>query len=110
MANEKQTEIALSDPKQAKRILANRQSVARLKERKTRYIAKLEHKVQTIQTEATTLSAQLTLLQRDSACLANQNNELKLRLQAMEQQAQLRDAEWLNASRIGQMYSASCSL
>ncbi|XP_073272491.1 bZIP transcription factor 29-like [Primulina huaijiensis] len=92
MANEKLAEIALSDPKRAKRILANRQSAARSKERKTRYIAELEHKVQTLQTEATTLSAQLTLLQRDSAGLTNQNNELKLRLQAIEQQAQLRDA------------------
>ncbi|XP_058213194.1 bZIP transcription factor 29-like [Rhododendron vialii] len=92
MANEKLTEIAVSDPKRAKRILANRQSAARSKERKLRYIAELEHKVQTLQTEATTLSAQLTLLQRDSSGLSNQNNELKFRLQAMEQQAQLRDA------------------
>lgn len=45
------------------RILANRQSAARSKERKLRYISELEHKVQTLQTEATTLSAQLTLLQ-----------------------------------------------
>ncbi|CAL5341211.1 unnamed protein product [Camellia sinensis] len=92
MANEKLAEIALADPKRAKRILANRQSAARSKERKLRYIAELEHKVQTLQTEATTLSAQLTLLQRDSAGLTTQNNELKFRLQAMEQQAQLRDA------------------
>ncbi|XP_052203227.1 bZIP transcription factor 29-like [Diospyros lotus] len=92
MANEKLAEIALVDPKRAKRILANRQSAARSKERKLRYIAELEHKVQTLQTEATTLSAQLTLLQRDSAGLTSQNNELKFRLQAMEQQAQLRDA------------------
>ncbi|KAL2254842.1 uncharacterized protein LOC105169746 [Sesamum indicum] len=92
MANDKLAEIALSDPKRAKRILANRQSAARSKERKMRYIAELEHKVQTLQTEATTLSAQLTLLQRDSAGLTSQNNELKFRLQAMEQQAQLRDA------------------
>ncbi|KAL1811001.1 hypothetical protein DCAR_0623108 [Daucus carota subsp. sativus] len=92
MANEKLSEIALSDPKRAKRILANRQSAARSKERKMRYISELEHKVQTLQTEATTLSAQLTLLQRDSAGLTNHNNELKFRLQAMEQQAQLRDA------------------
>nr|GMC85355.1 probable transcription factor PosF21 [Ipomoea batatas] len=63
MANEKLAEIALTDPKRAKRILANRQSAARSKERKMRYIAELEHKVQTLQTEATTLSAQLTLLQ-----------------------------------------------
>ncbi|KAJ4833689.1 hypothetical protein Tsubulata_021656 [Turnera subulata] len=92
MANDKLAEIALSDPKRAKRILANRQSAARSKERKMRYISELEHKVQTLQTEATTLSAQLTLLQRDSLGLTNQNNELKFRLQAMEQQAQLRDA------------------
>lgn len=102
--------------------MANRQSAARSKERKMRYISELEHKVQTLQTEATTLSAQLTLLQvqiwnaeilfpyvfnylfskfigyyllyyiqRDSVGLTNQNNELKFRLQAMEQQAQLRD-------------------
>ncbi|CAK7329592.1 unnamed protein product [Dovyalis caffra] len=91
MANEKLAEIALSDPKHAKRIFANRQSAARSKERKMRYISELEPKVQTLQTEATTLSAQLTLLQRDSVGLTNQNNELKFRLQAMEQQAQLRD-------------------
>ncbi|KAL7612292.1 hypothetical protein Lser_V15G07481 [Lactuca serriola] len=50
MANEKLAEIALSDPKRAKRILANRQSAARSKERKMRYITELEHKVQTLQT------------------------------------------------------------
>ncbi|CAN4101596.1 unnamed protein product [Withania somnifera] len=92
MANEKLAEIALTDPKRAKRILANRQSAARSKERKMRYIAELEHKVQTLQTEATTLSAQVTMLQRDSSGFTSQNNELKFRLQSMEQQAQLHDA------------------
>ncbi|CAH8369362.1 unnamed protein product [Eruca vesicaria subsp. sativa] len=92
MANDKLTEMAMSDPKRVKRILANRQSAARSKERKMRYIVELEHKVQTLQTEATTLSAQFTLLQRDMMGLTNENNELKFRLQAMEQQAQLRDA------------------
>eukprot|EP00250_Pteridium_aquilinum_P015063 c22355_g1_i1 orf=1148-3082(+) len=92
MANDKLAEIALMDPKRAKRILANRQSAARSKERKVRYILELERKVQTLQTEATTLSAQLTLMQRDSTGLTNENSELKLRLQSMEQQAQLREA------------------
>lgn len=92
MANEKLAEIALLDPKRAKRILANRQSAARSKERKMKYISELERKVQTLQTEATTLSAQLTVMQRDSMGLTNENNELKLRLQATEQQAQLREA------------------
>ncbi|KAL6005488.1 hypothetical protein ACLOJK_006055 [Asimina triloba] len=110
MPADKLAELALIDPKRAKRILANRQSAARSKERKIRYTSELEKKVQTLQTEATTLSAQLTLLQaplspsdtfidtglagpliRDTSGLTAENKELKLRLQAMEQQAQLRD-------------------
>jgi chromosome segregation ATPase len=75
-----------------RRILANRQSAARSKERKIKYTSELERKVQTLQTEATTLSAQLTLLQRDTSGLTTENRELKLRLQAMEEQAKLRDA------------------
>ncbi|KAL8171926.1 hypothetical protein V2J09_023730 [Rumex salicifolius] len=92
MAPEKLAELALMDPKRAKRILANRQSAARSKERKIHYTNELERKVQTLQTEATTLSAQVTLLQRDTNGLTTENRELKLRLQAMEQQAHLRDA------------------
>uniref|UniRef100_A0A2N9G0A1 BZIP domain-containing protein n=1 Tax=Fagus sylvatica TaxID=28930 RepID=A0A2N9G0A1_FAGSY len=92
MPPDKLAELWSVDPKRAKRILANRQSAARSKERKARYIQELERKVQTLQTEATTLSAQLTLFQRDTNGLSTENTELKLRLQAMEQQAQLRDA------------------
>ncbi|KAJ6297600.1 hypothetical protein OIU78_023208 [Salix suchowensis] len=92
MPPDKLAELWTIDPKRAKRILANRQSAARSKERKARYILELERKVQTLQTEATTLSAQLTLFQRDTTGLSSENTELKLRLQAMEQQAQLRDA------------------
>ncbi|XP_062190581.1 transcription factor RF2b-like [Phragmites australis] len=92
MSSEQLAELAAIDPKRAKRILANRQSAARSKERKARYITELERKVQTLQTEATTLSAQLTLFQRDTTGLSAENAELKIRLQAMEQQAQLHDA------------------
>ncbi|XP_016451522.1 bZIP transcription factor 29 isoform X1 [Nicotiana tabacum] len=92
MADEKLAEIAVSDPKRAKRILANRQSAARSKERKLRYISELEYKVQKLQTEATTLSTQVTILQKDFTELSSLNSELKFRVQAMEQQAQLRDA------------------
>ncbi|XP_031496415.1 transcription factor RF2b-like [Nymphaea colorata] len=92
MAADKLAELAMVDPRRAKRILANRQSAARSKERKARYVLELEHKVQALQTEATTLSAQLTLFQRDTTGLTSENSELKLRLQAMEQQAHLRDA------------------
>uniref|UniRef100_A0A0D9XX48 BZIP domain-containing protein n=1 Tax=Leersia perrieri TaxID=77586 RepID=A0A0D9XX48_9ORYZ len=92
MPVERIAELALIDPKRAKRILANRQSAARSKERKIKYTSELERKVQTLQTEATTLSAQLTLLQRDTSGLTAENRELKLRLQSMEEQAKLRDA------------------
>lgn len=92
MSAAKLAELAVIDPKRAKRIWANRQSAARSKERKMRYIAELERKVQTLQTEATSLSAQLTLLQRDTNGLTAENSELKLRLQTMEQQVHLQDA------------------
>ncbi|XP_027356254.1 probable transcription factor PosF21 [Abrus precatorius] len=85
-------DLALVDPKRAKRIWANRQSAARSKERKTRYISELERKVQTLQTEATSVSAQLTHLQRDTNGLTAENSELKLRLQTVEQQIHLQDA------------------
>ncbi|TXG69680.1 hypothetical protein EZV62_004615 [Acer yangbiense] len=67
-------------------------SAARSKERKARYIVELERKVQTLQTEATTLSAQLNLFQRDTTGLSTENTELKFQLQAVEQQAQFCDA------------------
>ncbi|CAM0904027.1 unnamed protein product [Alopecurus aequalis] len=92
ISDAKLAELALVDPKRAKRIMANRQSAARSKERKMRYIAELERKVQCLQTEATTLSAQLSMLQRDTSGLTNENGDLKLRVQTMEQQVRLQDA------------------
>ncbi|GMH11225.1 hypothetical protein Nepgr_013066 [Nepenthes gracilis] len=91
MPPDKLAELWTIDPKRAKRILANRQSAARSKERKARYILELEKKIQALQAEATTLSAQLTLYQRDTTGLTTENTELKLHFRAMEQQAQLRD-------------------
>ncbi|KAH1038052.1 hypothetical protein J1N35_039795 [Gossypium stocksii] len=92
MAPDKLAELWTIDPKRAKRIIANRRSATRSKEKKALYMSELERKVQTLQTEATTLSAHLTLFQRDTTGLTTENAELKLRLQAMEQQAQLCDA------------------
>lgn len=89
---EKLAEIWTVDPKRVKRILANRQSAARSKERKARYILELERKVQSLQTEATNLAAQLTIYQRDVSGLTTENAELKFRMQAMDQHAHLRDA------------------
>ncbi|CAN1145067.1 bZIP transcription factor 18 [Linum perenne] len=93
MGPDKLAELWNMDPKRAKRIIANRQSAARSKERKARYILELERKVQNLQADAATLAAQLTLFQRDTSGLANENTDLKIRLQAMEQQAQLREGK-----------------
>ncbi|XP_074280527.1 transcription factor RF2b-like [Silene latifolia] len=92
MSPDKLAELWIADPKRAKRILANRQSAARSKERKARYMVELEKKVQALQTEATALSAQLALYERDTSCLSNENTELRRQLESMEQQAQLREA------------------
>lgn len=92
LSPDKLAQLWTVDPKRAKRILANRQSAARSKERKACYVSELERKFQSLQTEATSLSAQLSLFQRDTTGLTSENAELKFRLQAMEQQAQLCDA------------------
>ncbi|XP_008788212.2 transcription factor RF2a-like [Phoenix dactylifera] len=92
MTDARLDDLALVDSKRAKRIWANRQSAARSKERKMRYIVELEQKVQNLQTDATTLSTQLTMLQRDTNGLTVENSELKLQLQTMEQQVHLQDA------------------
>ncbi|RWW75973.1 hypothetical protein BHE74_00015975 [Ensete ventricosum] len=63
MPSDKLADLSLIDPKRAKRILANRQSAARSKERKILYTSELERKLETLQTEATSLSAQLIRLQ-----------------------------------------------
>lgn len=85
-------DLAVADPKRAKRIWANRQSAARSKERKMRYIGELQSKVQSMQAEKTSLSMQFNLLQRDTTGVASENIELKLQLQSIEQQVHLQDA------------------
>ncbi|XP_072964780.1 probable transcription factor PosF21 [Typha angustifolia] len=92
MPAEKLANIALVDPKRAKRMLANRQSAARSKERRMRYMAELEQKVQALQTEATFFTTQISLVQRDTTELAVENSELKLQLQSIEQQIHFQDA------------------
>ncbi|XP_019416467.1 PREDICTED: transcription factor VIP1-like [Lupinus angustifolius] len=92
MESDKHVEIASTDPKREKRLLANRQSAARSRERKTKYISDLENKVKTFEIETTTLSAKLTNLQKDHSELKRENSKYKLRLQAIEKLTQLKDA------------------
>ncbi|XP_078160617.1 transcription factor RF2a-like [Carex rostrata] len=92
MSNARLAELAISDPKKAKRIWANRQSAARSKERKVKYIAELETQVNTLRTESTTLTAQLAFLQKDTDGLTRENNELRSKVHHMEQQSHMQDS------------------
>ncbi|KAJ1437599.1 Basic-leucine zipper domain [Sesbania bispinosa] len=91
MSGAELVELAKVDPKRVERIWANRQSVARSKEKKTRYIFELENKVQKLETEVTSLSTQLTILQRDTQRMATKNDELRLQLETKRQQLQLQN-------------------
>ncbi|KAG5530649.1 hypothetical protein RHGRI_025571 [Rhododendron griersonianum] len=84
-------DIWSADPKRAKRIVVNRQSATRSKERIARYISQLEEQVRRLQLDTTNLCAQVAKYKRDAKHLATKNAKLNLQLQSMEQQVQLRD-------------------
>ncbi|RWR83881.1 bZIP transcription factor family protein 11 [Cinnamomum micranthum f. kanehirae] len=91
------------------RIWANRQSAARSKERKMRYISDLEQKVKTLEIEAASLSAQLAMVKRDTTDFTAENDKLKVRLQSLEQQVQLQDGGFDQLS-LGSIVAAISSL
>lgn len=92
ISSEQLEELALVDPKRAKRIRDNRLSAARSKEKKMRYIQELEMRLQTLRAEAAALSAELSMLQREIQELMIENHELRMELQLIEQQVQIQDA------------------
>ncbi|CAI5958604.1 unnamed protein product [Closterium sp. NIES-65] len=81
------------DAKKAKRILANRLSAARSKERKTRYIMELEEKVAAYEKQAHALKATLSILQRETTSLAEANDGMAKKLQLLEQLYQQSEVE-----------------
>ncbi|XP_027368004.1 transcription factor VIP1-like [Abrus precatorius] len=92
MAPEKLAELTRVDPKRAKRIMANRKSAAKSKEKKAHYINELKERVETLQTEAINLSSHVILIQRDTADIASRNKALKLCIAATKDQVKIRNA------------------
>ncbi|KAM3259036.1 hypothetical protein ACQJBY_050666 [Aegilops geniculata] len=92
MDSEHLAQIVLTDPKRVRRILNNRMSAAKSKERKAKYIVELEGKVQVLQGETMNLSAQVKMIKKGQARLSIHNHEMRIRLQALEEQAQLKEA------------------
>lgn len=72
-----ENELLLLDPKRVKRILANRQSAARSKERRMNYTMQLEGKLQNLSQEVDKLNAQLDGLQGQSKALMQARTELE---------------------------------
>ncbi|KAL9453949.1 hypothetical protein AB3S75_009537 [Citrus x aurantiifolia] len=85
-------QIAIFDPKRAKRIVANRMSAIRTKERKKLYTYMLEHKMHNLRSNSTTLTAHLTLLETESNSLDAEKAVLKHRLEITLQKIHLQDS------------------
>ena len=71
-------EIALTDPKRARRILANRQSAARSKERKLRYLNGLETRAAVLEAEESALREEEEELRRLVAALGAENSAMEM--------------------------------
>ena len=71
-------EIALTDPKRARRILANRQSAARSKERKLRYLSGLETRAAVLEAEESALREEEEELRRLVAALGAENSAMEM--------------------------------
>ncbi|XP_068323235.1 transcription factor RF2b-like [Pyrus communis] len=85
-------EVAQRDPKLAKRIMTNRRSAMRAKERKKMYIQTLECNIQSLQFELAALTAQLEQWQVDTLYITAENSRLKECLHHILEDIELQDA------------------
>ncbi|OIV91432.1 hypothetical protein TanjilG_02050 [Lupinus angustifolius] len=81
-------ELAKVDPKKAKRILANRISATKSKERKKTYAKELEGRVKKLQALSDMVDEQLAICKRNIATRIALNNQFKMQIEALGQQLQ----------------------
>mmetsp|Transcript_1921 Transcript_1921/g.5716 ORF Transcript_1921/g.5716 Transcript_1921/m.5716 type:complete len:279 (+) Transcript_1921:93-929(+) len=86
-------ELAEMPSARQKRILANRQSAARSKERKLAYISELEAQVSALTVQLTSASLQLRSLQQDTTSLGECNAALAQQALVLREHMAQRDAE-----------------
>ncbi|TQE12281.1 hypothetical protein C1H46_001934 [Malus baccata] len=86
-------EVAQRDPKLAKRIMTNRRSAMKSKQRKKVYVQTLECNIQKLQFEAAALIAQLELWKEDTLCITADNNRLNGCLHNILEDIQLQDSK-----------------
>ncbi|KAH1129711.1 hypothetical protein J1N35_001089 [Gossypium stocksii] len=85
--------IARSDPKRAKRIIINRKSALRAKEKKKLYTCKLEQRFQKLKSQAAQASLQFNLLQMEQKSLINENSMLKDHTKLTNQMTELQECK-----------------
>jgi len=94
-------ELALLDPKKARRIIANRQSAARSKERKMKYIEDLE-------TQVSQANAEKDALVEDRGRVLKQNDELATKI--LTTKAQLEALQALLESKAAEKLALEAEL
>jgi len=83
------SELASMDPKRVKRILANRQSAARSKERKMRYMGDLEAQVKKLQGELSGLRDEYKSVLQEVASSAEESKVLQEQLELLENSSRM---------------------
>ncbi|KAK7391268.1 hypothetical protein VNO78_19682 [Psophocarpus tetragonolobus] len=92
MNSEQLAELARVDPKRVKRILANRESAARSKEKKTRYVQELQTKVQLLGTKVTNGYNNVSMLEGDITRISVHIKALTIQRDALQQQVRIKEA------------------
>ncbi|OMP01908.1 hypothetical protein CCACVL1_02977 [Corchorus capsularis] len=85
--------LAKTDPKKAKRIIQNRSSAKRSKEKKKLYECTLNHQLDKLTSMAATLSTKLTSLETENKSLVLENSKLKDREHKIKQMIDLQQAK-----------------
>ncbi|KAH0450813.1 hypothetical protein IEQ34_021505 [Dendrobium chrysotoxum] len=85
-------QLPILDPKRVKRILANRQSARRSRERKLQYISELQKCVGKLETEVAALTPRVAFFDCQRSMLVMQNSHLKQRIAVLAQDQIIKDA------------------
>ncbi|XP_010468573.1 PREDICTED: probable transcription factor PosF21 [Camelina sativa] len=88
------------DPKEVRRILANREAATRSKKRKSQYLIDLECRIKFLEKAITLMQKKEKLLEKDKQLLVDEKEEIRIRLESLKQQTKLHpdDIESLKAT------------
>ncbi|CAN8287718.1 unnamed protein product [Cochlearia groenlandica] len=92
MIEPKLKDLAISDPKNVRRILKNRLASKKSKEKQKMNMKQMENKIETLRLDNSKLSTQVTTLHENRVTLKVEKEELMTRLRELEMQSQLRNA------------------